>query len=61
VLALAQALLAHPKLTLDGSEIGAGIATALAAKAAADEQQCRSDWNAVLKSADDFTSRQLES
>jgi hypothetical protein len=31
------------------------------AKAAADEQQRRSDWNAVLKSTHDFASRELES
>jgi len=52
VRAVAQALI--EKRTLDGAEIDAVIAPVLAAKAAADERQRRSDWNAVLENAAGF-------
>jgi hypothetical protein len=53
VIAIAQALI--DKRTLDGAEIDAVIAPALAAKAAADEHTRRADWNAVLDNAAAFT------
>jgi hypothetical protein len=52
--AVAQALLAHPKRTLNGDEIDAVIAPALAAKAADDERKRRADWAKVLKNSADF-------
>jgi hypothetical protein len=55
VLALAQALIDHPKRTLDGEEIDAAIVPALAAKAAADEHQRRAQWRGVLENAAAFT------
>jgi hypothetical protein len=42
--AVAKALLAHPKRTLNGAEIDAVITPALAAKAADDERELRADW-----------------
>jgi hypothetical protein len=54
VLALARALLAHPKLTLDGTEIDAVIATALAAKAADDKRQRGDAWKQILLNAAEF-------
>jgi hypothetical protein len=55
VVAIAQALIDHPKRTLDSAEIDAVIAPALAAQAAADEHKRRADWIAVLENANTFT------
>jgi hypothetical protein len=60
VVAIAQALIDHPKRTLNGAEIDAVIAPVLAAEAAADESKRRADWIAVVKNADTFTA-ELES
>jgi hypothetical protein len=60
VQAIAQALIDHPKRTLNGAEIDAVIAPALAAQAAADEHKRRADWIAVLENANTFTA-ELES
>jgi hypothetical protein len=54
VVAIAQALIDHPKRTLDRAEIDAVIAPALAAQAAADESKRRADWITVLKNAGKF-------
>jgi hypothetical protein len=56
VVAIAQALIDHPKRTLDGAEIDAVIVPALAAKAAADERR-RAEWAKVLENAAGFTAR----
>jgi hypothetical protein len=55
VIALATALIDHPKRTLYGAEIDAVIAPVLAAQAAADEHKRRADWIAVLENANTFT------
>jgi hypothetical protein len=55
VQAIAQALIDHPKRTLDSAEIDAVIAPVLAAQAAADEHKRRADWIAVLENANTFT------
>jgi hypothetical protein len=57
VQAIAQALIDHPKHTLDNAEIDAVIAPALAAKAAADEHKRRADWRSVEKNAASFTAK----
>jgi hypothetical protein len=54
VRAIAQALIDHPKRTLDSAEIDAVIAPVLASQAAADESKRRADRIAVLKNAGDF-------
>jgi hypothetical protein len=54
VQAIAQALIDHPKRTLDGAEIDAVIAPVLAAQAAADESKRRADWMGVLENAGTF-------
>jgi hypothetical protein len=61
VIAIARALIDHPKRTLDGAEIDAVIAPALAAKAAADEHKRRADWAKVLTNAAEFTARETQS
>jgi hypothetical protein len=54
VQAIAQALIDHPKRTLDSVEIDAVIAPVLAAQAAADEHKRRADWRSVEKNAANF-------
>ena len=54
VVAIAQALIDHPKRTLEGAEIDAVIAPVLAANAAADGRKRRADWIAVLENAGAF-------
>jgi hypothetical protein len=54
VRAIAQALIDHPKRTLDGAEIDAVIAPVLAAQALADEYERRADWRSVEQNAADF-------
>lgn len=53
--AIAQALIDHPKRTLDNAEIDAVVPPVLAAKAAADEHKRRGDWFAALENASAFT------
>jgi hypothetical protein len=55
VVAIAQALIDHPKHTLNSLEIDAVIAPALAAQAAANERERRADWRCVENSAAEFT------
>jgi hypothetical protein len=55
VQAIAQALIDHPKRTLDSAEIDAVIAPVLAAQAAADAHKRRTDWIAVIKNAGALT------
>jgi hypothetical protein len=55
VVAIAQALIDHPKRTLDGAEIDAVIAPVLAAQAAADEHQRLADWRSVENNAANFS------
>jgi hypothetical protein len=55
VQAIAQALIDHPKRTLDSAEIDAVIVPVLAAQAAADESKRRADWIAVVNNAGTFT------
>jgi hypothetical protein len=57
VIALATALINHPKRTLYGAEIDAVIAPVLAAQAAADEHKRRTDWRCVEQSAADIAAR----
>jgi hypothetical protein len=58
VQAIAQALIDHPKRTLNGAEIDAVIAPALAAQAAADEHKRRADWRCVENNAAEFAARE---
>lgn len=51
VVAIAQALIDHPKRTFDGAEIDAVIAPVLAANAAADGRKRRAGRIAVLENA----------
>lgn len=55
VQAIAQALIDHPKRTLDSAEIDAVIAPVLAAQAAAEKHKRQADWIAVLENANTFT------
>ena len=52
--ALAQALVDHPKKTLNTVEIDTVIEIALAAKAVADKQKRRTDWARIEQSAAAF-------
>jgi hypothetical protein len=54
VSAIAQALIDHPKRTLDSAEIDAVIVSAVAAKAVADKIERRERWQRVERSAADF-------
>jgi hypothetical protein len=58
VQAIAQALIDHPKRTLDSVEIDAVIAPVLAAQAAADEHKRRADWRCVENNAAEFAARE---
>jgi hypothetical protein len=58
VQALAQALIDHPRRTLDSAEINAVIAPVLAAQAAADEHKRRTDWRGVENNAAEFAARE---
>jgi hypothetical protein len=54
VLALAQALIEHPKWTLNGNEINAVIAETLAREARAAEQARRAAWQRTVENAASF-------
>jgi hypothetical protein len=56
--AIAQALIDHPKRTLDSAEIDAVIAPVLTAQAAADESKRRVGWRCVENSVADFAARE---
>jgi hypothetical protein len=55
LLALAQALIDHPKRTLNGKEIDAVIAQTLAREALAAEQARRAAWRRTCENSENFT------
>jgi hypothetical protein len=59
VIAVAQALLNHPKRTLNGFEIDVAITSALAAKATTDEHKRRADWRCVENNAAEFEAKRI--